>query len=63
MGNFGDTKSVGGGVSELRIPYGPGYRIYYVRQGAIVVLLAGADKSTQTSDIQQAKRLAKQLED
>ncbi len=64
LGNFGDTKSVGAGVYELRIPYGPGYRVYYVRQGAIVViLLAGGDKSTQNADIKKAKLLAQQLED
>ena len=57
-GNLGDTKSVGGGVHELRIDAGPGYRIYYgVRATEIVVLVAGGDKSTQARDIAYAKRL------
>ena len=64
IGNFGDTKSVGDGVYELRIPYGPGYRVYYVKQGVrIVILLSGGDKSSQDADIKKAKQMAKQLED
>lgn len=64
IGNFGDVAPVGEGVSELRIFYGPGYRVYFVQQGAVlVVLLAGGDKSTQASDIVKAKEIAKQLED
>ncbi|HRW50492.1 MAG: type II toxin-antitoxin system RelE/ParE family toxin [Caldilinea sp.] len=56
LGNFGDSKSVGGGISELRIPYGPGYRVYYGRQGdAIVLLLCGGDKRTQSRDIDLAQ--------
>jgi len=56
LGNFGDSKSVGAGVSELRIPYGPGYRVYYGRQGdAIVLLLCGGDKRTQSRDIDVAQ--------
>lgn len=57
LGNLGDSRSVGGGVNEFRIPFGPGYRIYYGRKGAtIVILLCGGDKSTQTRDILQAQR-------
>ena len=63
MGNFGDVSPVGEGVSELRIFYGPGYRVYFVKQNAVVViLLSGGDKSTQPSDIAKAKDIAKQLE-
>src|ERR1035437_5670503 len=58
-GNAGDVKPVGQGVSELRIDYGPGYRIYYVkRDETIIILLCGGDKSTQAKDIKTAKRLA-----
>ncbi len=58
-GNPGDVRPVGQGVSELRIDYGPGYRVYYMRQGdMVIVLLVGGDKSTQDDDIAQAKRLA-----
>ena len=61
-GNFGDAKPVGEGVSELRIDYGPGYRVYYKRQGKqLVVLLAGGDKRTQKCDIEKALRLAREL--
>ena len=58
-GNPGDARSVGGGVSELRIHYGPGYRVYFARRGAaIVLLLCGGDKNTQARDIIRAKELA-----
>ena len=64
MGNFGDVAPVGEGVSELRIFYGPGYRVYFIQQGSVVViLLSGGDKSTQSSDIARAKEIAKQIED
>jgi putative addiction module killer protein len=62
MGNPGDVKPVGEGVSELRIDYGPGYRVYFKRCGrALIILLAGGDKSTQTKDIRTAMRLARNL--
>ena len=61
-GHFGDVTSVGEGVSELRLFYGPGYRVYFVKQNSIVIiLLSGGDKKSQNSDIVKAKELAKQL--
>ena len=61
-GNPGDVKPVGEGVSELRINYGPGYRVYYKKQGQkVVILLAGGDKSTQSRDIKTALRLSRNL--
>jgi putative addiction module killer protein len=64
MGNFGDSAPIGEGVSELRIFYGPGYRVYYVQRGnVVVILLSGGDKSTQQADIVKAKEIARQLED
>jgi putative addiction module killer protein len=61
-GNFGDTKPVGEGVSELRIDYGPGYRIYCKQRGReLVILLAGGDKRTQSKDIKAALELARGL--
>jgi len=60
LGNIGDVKSVGEGVSELRIDYGAGYRVYFMQRGkTLVVLLAGGDKRTQTKDIQRAIALSK----
>jgi putative addiction module killer protein len=62
-GNLGDVVSVGEGVSEMRIFYGPGYRLYFIRQGvALIVLLCGGDKSTQAHDIEHAKALAQEWE-
>lgn len=60
LGNPGDVKPVGSGVSELRIDYGPGYRVYFVQRGeALVILLAGGDKRTQSKDIHTAIEMAK----
>lgn len=62
LGLAGDVKPVGEGVSELRIDYGPGYRIYFTQRGrAVMVLLAGGDKSTQDADIKTALKLARDL--
>ncbi len=58
-GNFGDAKAIGGGVEELRLHFGPGYRVYFLRKGnTIIVLLIGGDKGTQAQDINRAKELA-----
>lgn len=63
IGNPGDAKPVGDGISELRIDHGPGYRVYFVRRGALLaILLCGGDKSTQDSDIAKAKRIAQDWE-
>jgi putative addiction module killer protein len=64
LGNAGDAKAVGEGVLELRIDYGPGYRVYFVRRGdTVIVLLAGGDKRTQARDINTALRLARYLQE
>jgi putative addiction module killer protein len=64
LGNPGDAKPVGEGVSELRIDYGPGYRVYFVqRADVLIVLLAGGDKRTQDQDIRLAKQLARELQE
>jgi putative addiction module killer protein len=63
-GSFGDVEPVGNGLSELRIDYGPGYRVYFMRRGAVlIVVLCGGDKDSQRTDIAAAKRLAKEWED
>ena len=62
QGNLGDCGPVGEGVSEMRIHYGPGYRVYFIQQGLeIVILLGGGDKANQTKDIRAAQALAKQV--
>jgi len=64
LGNLGDVKSVGKGVFELRIDYGPGYRVYFVERDRIrIILLAGGKKSTQNKDIKKAQELARLVED
>jgi putative addiction module killer protein len=63
-GNFGDVKPARDGISEMRIDYGPGYRIYFMQRGTVLVLLlAGGDKSTQDADIKAAIKIAKEWKD
>lgn len=63
LGNLGDVKPVGGGVHEMREHFGPGWRMYYVQRGdVLIVMLGGGDKSSQSADISRAIRLAAQLE-
>lgn len=62
LGNLGDVKPVGEGVSEARIDYGPGYRLYFVKRGTVlIVMLCGGDKRSQGADIKQAKKLAREV--
>ena len=63
LGNLGDARSIGDGISEMRIDVGPGYRVYFTRRHRIlVILLCGGNKSTQTKDIARAKSMAQEIE-
>ena len=59
LGNVGDAKPVGGGIFEMRVHHGPGYRLYFLREGTTVVVLCGGDKGSQQRDVERAGRLAK----
>lgn len=62
LGNLGDHKNIGDGVFEMRIDYGPGYRVYFVKsKGIIIILLSGGDKSSQLKDIIKAKQIASEI--
>ena len=64
MGNPGDVRPIGEGLSELRIDHGPGYRVYFVQHGAVlIILLCGGDKGSQSRDIRTARQLARDLKD
>ena len=64
LGNPGDVKPVGAGVSEMRVDYGPGYRVYYLQRGDVIaVLLCGGDKRTQQADIRRVLEIAKAWKD
>lgn len=64
LGNFGDWRPIQGGISELRIDHGPGYRVYFtVRGRTVVIILIGGDKSSQRQDIEKAKRLLAEMRD
>ena len=63
-GHFGDVKSLGGSISELRMKTGPGYRVYFTkREEKIIILLVGGDKSSQSKDIEKARKILKEIED
>ncbi|MRS12229.1 MAG: type II toxin-antitoxin system RelE/ParE family toxin [Actinobacteria bacterium] len=63
LGDFGSWRSVGGGIAELKIDFGPGYRVYFTRRGrTVVILLAGGDKATQRRDIERAQTIAHRME-
>jgi len=62
LGNLGDVKSVGEGIREMRVHFGAGYRVYFIQRGKVMLLLlCGGDKSTQTRDIEKARRILKDL--
>ena len=62
LGNLGDHKSVGGGVFEMRVDYGPGYRLYFARsRGVVIILLVGGDKSSQSKDIKRARQIYNEI--
>lgn len=64
LGNLGDVKPVGGGLFEMREHFGPGWRMYYIQRGAVlIVMLGGGDKSTQAADIAKAAKLAASIEE
>lgn len=64
FGSVGDVRPVGAGISEMRIDYGPGYRVYFVKRGdRLIILLCGGDKSTQDRDIERAKTIARELKE